>query len=386
MTYKLLTPLQIPEVQDNTPPSNGSVKLGILDKKLTLSFSDSTIKQLDVNLVESVAGKTGVVALNKNDVGLSNVDNKSSSTILSELTSTNITTALGYTPVNSTTLSTVAVSGSYTDLLNKPILFSGAYADLTGKPTNVSTFTNDAGYLTGITSFQVTNALGFTPYNSSNPNGYITSTALNNYLTINSAATTYQPLDDDLTSIAGLVGTSGLLKKTATNTWVLDTSTYLTGNQTISITGDATGSGANSIALTLSNSGVSAGTYTKVTVDSKGRVTTGGSLTSIDLPTYTGTISSSQVTTALGFTPYNSTNPNGYITSSSSITGNAATATKLATARTINGVSFDGTANINIATKLVITSRANAQVNISIANALLSVTNRTGSIINVSVS
>lgn len=36
-------------------------------------------------------------------------------------------------------------------------------------------------------------------------------------------------------------------------------------------------------------------------------------------------------------------------TISSSITGNAATATKLATARTINGVSFDGTANITIA-------------------------------------
>ena len=33
----------------------------------------------------------------------------------------------------------------------------------------------------------------------------------------------------------------------------------------------------------------------------------------------------------------------------SSITGNAATATKLATARTINGVSFDGTANITVA-------------------------------------
>ena len=33
------------------------------------------------------------------------------------------------------------------------------------------------------------------------------------------------------------------------------------------------------------------------------------------------------VTTALGFTPYNATNPNGYITSSGSITGNAATAT-----------------------------------------------------------
>ena len=40
------------------------------------------------------------------------------------------------------------------------------------------------------------------------------------------------------------------------------------------------------------------------------------------------------------------TNGAGYITSSGSITGNAATATKLQTARTINGTSFDGSANI----------------------------------------
>jgi hypothetical protein len=37
-------------------------------------------------------------------------------------------------------------------------------------------------------------------------------------------------------------------------------------------------------------------------------------------------INSSMVTSALGYTPYNSSNPNGYITSSGSITGNAATA------------------------------------------------------------
>ena len=41
------------------------------------------------------------------------------------------------------------------------------------------------------------------------------------------------------------------------------------------------------------------------------------------------------------------TNDSGYITSSGSITGNAATATKLQTARTIWGQSFNGTANVN---------------------------------------
>ena len=45
-------------------------------------------------------------------------------------------------------------------------------------------------------------------------------------------------------------------------------------------------------------------------------------------------------------------------TLSGSITGNSATATKLATARTINGVSFDGTANITVSddTKLTKTN------------------------------
>lgn len=42
--------------------------------------------------------------------------------------------------------------------------------------------TNPSGYITGINSTMVTNALGYTPYNSSNPSGYITSAALGSYL------------------------------------------------------------------------------------------------------------------------------------------------------------------------------------------------------------
>lgn len=39
----------------------------------------------------------------------------------------------------------------------------------------------------------------------------------------------YQPLDADLTAIAALAGTSGFLKKTAADTWTLDTNTYALG-------------------------------------------------------------------------------------------------------------------------------------------------------------
>lgn len=42
-------------------------------------------------------------------------------------------------------------------------------------PTKVSQLTNDTGFITDISSSMVTSALGYTPYNSANPNGYISS-------------------------------------------------------------------------------------------------------------------------------------------------------------------------------------------------------------------
>lgn len=56
----------------------------------------------------------------------------------------------------------------------------GAKADTAIQPNdNVSELTNDAGYITGITSLMVTTALGYTPYNSTNPNGYQTAAQVN---------------------------------------------------------------------------------------------------------------------------------------------------------------------------------------------------------------
>lgn len=137
-----------------------------------------------------------------------------------------------------------------------------------------------------LTSAMVTTALGFTPYNSTNPSGYITASG----------------------SITGSSGSCTGNAATATR--------WATG-RTISLTGDVTGtsaafdgSAALSFTATLVNSGVTAGTYLKVTVDAKGRVTAGSSMTSGD------------VTSALGYTPANKAGDSftGSISVSGSIT------------------------------------------------------------------
>jgi len=89
---------------------------------------------------------------------------------------------------------------------------------------------------------------------------------------------------------------------------------YLTANQNITVSGDATGSGTTAIALTLASSGVTAGTYnnaatahTPFTVDAKGRVTATGTAVTVT-PAWTSvtgkptTLSGYGITDALALT------------------------------------------------------------------------------------
>jgi len=124
--------------------------------------------------------------VSKSDLGIANVENKSSATIRSEITDSNVTSALGYTPYDATnpagyisgiTGQDVSVALGYTpyDANNPNRYISGiSGADVTTAlgytPYNA---TNPQGYISGITGSNVVAALGYTPYNNTNPNGYI---------------------------------------------------------------------------------------------------------------------------------------------------------------------------------------------------------------------
>lgn len=93
------------------------------------------------------------------------------------ITSSDVTTALGYTPYNSSNPNGyTSNTGTVTSVNNVAPVNGNVTLSIPTVPTNVSAFTNDSGYITGITSSDVTTALGYTPYNSSNPNNYTSNT------------------------------------------------------------------------------------------------------------------------------------------------------------------------------------------------------------------
>jgi len=191
-------------------------------------------------------------------------------------------------------------NGYELDELHNVLLTNKVDKDLLVYEASTGIWKNQSASSITLTSSQVTTALGFTPYNSTNPSGYITSSALTGYLTSSTAASTYQAILVSGTNIKTVNGNSIL------------------------------GSG-------------------NIQID--------GGVTSFNTRTGAITLGSNDVTTALGFTPYNSTNPSGYITSSA-LTGYLTSSTAASTyqailvsgtnIKTVNGNSILGSGNIEI--------------------------------------
>ena len=93
-----------------------------------------------------------------------------------------------------------------------------------------------------------------------------------------------------ISALATLMSTAGagfIRRGASADTYTIDTNTYLTGNQSISLTGDITGSGTTGIATTLATVNSNVGTFPKVTVNAKGLVTAASALIATDIPTLT---------------------------------------------------------------------------------------------------
>jgi hypothetical protein len=129
----------------------------------TLSNWQELLTPTDV--VTSVAGRQGAVTLTSTDVGLGNVENKSSATIRGEITSSNVTTALGFTPYNATNPSGYT---SNTGTVTSVALTTPTGLSVTGSPVTTSgtlALSMTTGYAIPTTASQTTWDTAYTDRN-----------------------------------------------------------------------------------------------------------------------------------------------------------------------------------------------------------------------------
>ena len=297
----------------------------------------------DTGGVTSVNGKTGTVTLTKSDVGLGNVDNTADSakSVASAVTATkdasgNIITSTYATKSELTSgLAGKQAAGSYATLDSDgkvPASQLPSYVDDVLEYANKGSFptTGEAGKIyvakdtnityrwSGTSYIEISASLALgetssTAYAGSKGKANADAisalqtragdieakntsqdtaiekaqstadTAVTNAATAQSAAEAAQSkADTNATAITKI--TDGTTKVSAASK-----ADALSSAKTFAVSGDATGSvtsnlsGTTTIPVTLANSGVTAGSYSAVTVDAKGRVTAGG--TSIEFGT-----------------------------------------------------------------------------------------------------
>lgn len=188
----------------------------------------------------------------------------------------------GVSSVFGRTGAVVAQSGDYTTAQvteSGNLYFTNARArasiseSITGIDYNSTTgvFSLTAGYVIPTTTEQTnwntayTNRITSLTTTGNNGSASLSANTLN-IPTYTLAGLGGQPLNTNLTSLSGLTyASTSFVKMTAAGTFALDTNTYLTGNQTITLSGEASGSGATAISVTLSNAAVIGKTLTGYT-------------------------------------------------------------------------------------------------------------------------
>lgn len=295
----------IPQINVPIMKENGSMELAwyLYLSRLTAG---------GVGNVISVNGKEGEVVLDAEDVGA-----LPDSTVIPTVNNGTLTVQK-----NGTAIGTFSANQNENATINVVV------------PTKTSDLTNDSGFITGISYQMVISALGYTPYDSTNPNGYQANVI--EVIKVNGTAVTITNKTVDITvptKVSDLTNDSGFITG-ITSAMVTNALGYTPYNST-----NPNGYQANiietvkvnGVALTVTSKAVDVPVPTKVsdlTNDS-------GFITGI---TY------NMVTAALGYTPYNATNPNGYqanVIETIKVNGTALTPTDKAVDIVIPDVSID---------------------------------------------
>lgn len=184
-------------------------------------------------------------------------------------------------PINipSPTLPTHAVDRQYVDgLVSGAAVTPGAGLTLSGNTLNIGT-ASAARIVINADTIDLATAGTAGTYRSVTTDAYGRVTSGTNPTTLAGyGITDAQPLNGNLTSLSVLTG-SGLLRRTAPDLWSIDTNTYLTTNETVTLTGDVTGSGTTAITASLATVNSNVGVFGSsteapvITVNAKGLIT-----------------------------------------------------------------------------------------------------------------
>ena len=222
--------------------------------------------------------------ITKSDVGLGNVENKSSATIRGEITSSNITTALGYTPLNSNLKGSVDGLAELDSTGKVPTSQLPSYVDDVLEYTAKSGFptTGETGKIYVDTSTNLTYRWSGSAYVEISPSLALGTTSSTAYrgdrgnIAYTHSQSSHAPSDAEKNQNAFsnvTVGSTTIAADTVT-----DTLTLVAGGN-VTLTPDATNDkitiAATDTVYTHPDSGVTAGNYAGVTVDAQGHVTAG---------------------------------------------------------------------------------------------------------------
>ena len=238
------TPISLSSLSATSPLSYNNTT-GAFSIQVATASQNGYLSSTDwstFNNKQAALGGTGFVKITGSTISYDNSTYYLASNPSAFITLASLSAGDGISYSNTTGVISSTIT-QYTDALARAAISSSAtgltYTSATGVfsltagyaiPTTAKQTEWDTAYTNRITSLTTTGSSG-------------AATLVSNTLNVPTYTLSGlggQPLDADLTAIAGLTGTSGFLKKNAADTWSLDTNTYVTTTTAQTISGAKT--------------------------------------------------------------------------------------------------------------------------------------------------